>query len=164
MRVILTSYYNSDDSCHRIFELQKISSKQSSTRVGHLNQFGPAIFWVMTRDLNGRWINIYIYIEQETSQNFWINSTIQIFLNNTTIPPIIPSLRQVSYFFLILIFFLSMPFSRHKGENPHVRTCYCVIAMLVNWDPKFWYTTGNLISDIASLMTFLGIHGIRWGW
>eukprot|EP00434_Breviolum_minutum_P013045 symbB.v1.2.011493.t1/scaffold768.1/size164025/6 len=33
-------------------------------------------------------------------------------------------------------------------------TCYCVIAMLVNWDPKFWYTTGNLISDIASLMTF----------
>ena len=30
--------------------------------------------------------------------------------------------------------------------------------MLVNWDPKFWYTTGNLISDIASLMTFLGIH------
>ena len=28
--------------------------------------------------------------------------------------------------------------------------------MLVNWDPKFWYTTGNLISDIASLMTFPG--------
>lgn len=33
-------------------------------------------------------------------------------------------------------------------------TCYCVIAMLVNWEARFWYTAGNLVSDIASLMIF----------
>ncbi|CAJ1449604.1 unnamed protein product [Effrenium voratum] len=35
-------------------------------------------------------------------------------------------------------------------------TCYCLIAVLVNWDPLegAWYNAGGLVSDIASLMTF----------
>eukprot|EP00913_Durusdinium_trenchii_P019173 g18019.t1 len=33
-------------------------------------------------------------------------------------------------------------------------TCYCVIAILVNWEPSYWYMAGNLVSDIATLMTF----------
>ena len=82
----------------------------------------------------------------------------QMFTSTTRIQPIIPSLRGQLFFYTIWnISFNAIPLS--QGVPPHVRTCYCVIAMLVNWDPKFWYTTGNLISDIASLMTFLGIHG-----